>query len=230
MALHCFTIGNLQLRGDRSEWDAVARALEVSSDRVRLIRQVHGAAVATARCGADAGPAPEADAIVSDDPSSAIAVRVADCAPILLADARRGAVGAVHAGWRGTVQSVAAEGVSAMQREFGSSPADLIVAIGPCLGACCGEVGDEVVDAFKRAGHDPASSHWFSPGPRGRPHLDLSQANVDQLAGAGVLRSNIHVADLCTKCHAGLMHSYRASGVAAGRMVGAIRRRLKVEG
>ena len=172
--------------------------------------------------------APVADAIVSDDPASAIAVRVADCAPILLADSRRGVVGAVHAGWRGTVQSVAVEGVHAMQREFGSSPADLVAAIGPCLGACCGEVGEEVVDAFTRAGHDSADvARWFSPGPRGRPHFDLSRANVDQLAGAGVPRSNIHVAELCTKTHTGLMHSYRASGTTAGRMVGAIRARPK---
>ena len=169
-----------------------------------------------------------ADAIVSDDPASAIAVRVADCAPILLADSRRGVVGAVHAGWRGTVQSVVVEGVRAMQREFGSSPADLVAAIGPCLGACCGEVGEEVVDAFTRAGHDRAAvGRWFSPGTRGRPHFDLARANADQLAGAGALRAHIHVAELCTKTHAGLMHSYRASGAAAGRMVGAIRARPK---
>jgi YfiH family protein len=228
IAPHYFTVGNLQLRDDRLDWDAVARALEVSRDRLRLIRQVHGAAVAMVHRGADATwPMPEADAIVSDDPSSAIAVRVADCAPILLADTQRGVVGAAHAGWRGTMQSVAIEAVRAMQREFGSCPADLVSAIGPCLGACCGEVGEEVLDAFRRAGHDPlAISRWFSPGPRGRPHLDLWHANIDQLAGAGVLRSNIHVAELCTKTHAGLMHSYRVSGAAAGRMLGVIKARV----
>jgi hypothetical protein len=225
VAPHLFTIGNLQLRDDPGEWEAVAHAMDVSRDRLLLIRQVHGAAVAVRRSNAGGRwGRPEADVIVSGDPQAAIGVRVADCAPILIADATTGVVGAVHAGWRGAVRSAAVEGVRSMAREFGSRPADLVAAIGPCLGPCCGEVGEEVVDTFREAGHDPAAiSRWFSPGPRGRPHLDLWQVNVDQLAGAGVPRENIHVAELCTRTCAGLMHSYRASGVAAGRMVGVIK-------
>jgi YfiH family protein len=169
---------------------------------------------------------PEADIIVSDDPAAAIAVRVADCAPILMADTRTGAVGAAHAGWRGTVQSAAAACVRSMRHEFGTNPADLIAGIGPCLGACCGEVGPEVVDAFRQAGHDDGSlGRWFADGPRGRPMLDLWQANIDQLTAAGVLTERIHVAGICTKTHSALMHSYRAAGAAAGRMLGVIRRR-----
>jgi hypothetical protein len=225
VATHLFTIGNLQLRGDEAEWRAVASALGISGDRIRLIRQVHGSAVAIALRDLNGSwPTPEADAVLSDDPSSAIAVRVADCAPILIADLRRGAVGAVHAGWRGTVRSAAREAVHAINGTFGSFPGDLIAAIGPCLGPCCGEVGEDVVDAFRRAGHDEAAlSRWFSIGPRGRPHLDLWRANADQLAAAGVPRERIHVAELCTKTHAAFMHSYRVSGPAAGRMVGIIR-------
>ena len=230
-AQHLFTIGNLRLRDNAAEWEAVARTMGVRRDDVLLIRQVHGAAAAAARRPFDklrAGPLewtmPEADIIVSDDPGSAIGVRVADCAPILLADTRTGAVGAAHAGWRGTVLSAAASAVEAMKREFGTNAADLIAAIGPCLGACCGEVGPEVVDAFRSAGHEASSlARWFSDGPRGRPMLDLSQANVDQLAASGVSRERIHVAGLCTKTHAATMHSYRAAGAAAGRMLGVIR-------
>jgi YfiH family protein len=230
-AQHLFTTGNLQLRDDAAEWDAVAGALGVSRSDVLLIRQVHGAAAAVVRRPFDklrAGPVewtmPEADIIVSDDPAAAIGVRVADCAPILMADTRTGAVGAAHAGWRGAVQSAAAAAVRSMQREFGTDPADLVAAIGPCLGACCGEVGPEVVEAFRQAGHDDVNvGRWFSDGPRGRPMLDLWQANVDQLAAAGVSRANIHVAGICTKTHAAIMHSYRAAGAAAGRMLGVIR-------
>ena len=230
-AQHLFTTGNLQLRDDAAEWDAVAAALGVSRSDVLLIRQVHGAAAAVVRRPFDklrAGPVewtmPEADIIVSDDPAAAIGVRVADCAPILMADTRTGAVGAAHAGWRGAVQSAAAAAVRSMQREFGTDPADLVAAIGPCLGACCGEVGPEVVEAFRQAGHDDVNvGRWFSDGPRGRPMLDLWQANVDQLAAAGVSRANIHVAGICTKTHAAIMHSYRAAGAAAGRMLGVIR-------
>ena len=228
VAPHLFTIGNLQLRGDEGEWTAIASALGISSDRIRLIRQVHGSAVAIARRDLNGSwPTPEADAVLSDDPSAAIAVRVADCAPILIADVRRGAVGAVHAGWRGTVRSAAREAVQAMTRSFGSVPGELIAAIGPCLGPCCGEVGEEVMDAFRGAGHEEAAvSRWFSIGPRGRPHLDLWRANADQLAAAGISREQIHVAELCTKTHAGFMHSYRVSGPAAGRMVGIIKARV----
>lgn len=230
-AQHLFTTGNLQLRDSAAEWGRVAAFMGVSRNNVRLIRQVHGAAAAVVRRPFDKLRAepfewtmPEADIIVSDDPASAIGVRVADCAPILMADTRTGAVGAAHAGWRGTVQSAAAAAVRAMQREFGTNSADIVAAIGPCLGACCGEVGPEVVEAFRGAGHEgPSLARWFSDGPRGRPMLDLWQANVDQLAAAGVPAESIHVAGLCTKTHSTLMHSYRAAGAAAGRMLGAIR-------
>src|SRR5688572_19459400 len=131
-AQHLFTTGNLQLRDSAAEWGGVAAAMGVSSNNVLLIRQVHGAAAAVARRGRAAEwSMPEADVIVSDDPGSAIGVRVADCAPILMADTRTGAVGAAHAGWRGTVQSTAAAAVRAMRHEFGTKPADMIAAIGP---------------------------------------------------------------------------------------------------
>jgi YfiH family protein len=227
VAPHLFTVGNLQLRGDPAEWAAVARAMDVHTDGLRLIRQIHGAAVAMARQG-DARPwaTPEADAIVSDDPGVAIVVRVADCAPLLIADRRLGVVAAVHAGWRGTLQGVAGRAVRALAREFGSDPADLMAAIGPCLGRCCGEVGPEVVEAFREAGHDETSlRRWFADGPTGRPYLDLARANGDQLAGSGVPETAVHAAGLCSKTYAGLMHSYRAEGKNAGRMVGIISKR-----
>lgn len=225
VAPHLFTIGNLQLRDDPSEWNAVARVLDVAPDRLLLIRQVHGASVAVRRPSENGlWPLPEADILVSSDPSAAIAVRVADCAPILIADAATGVVGAVHAGWRGTVRSAAIAGVRAMEREFGSRPENLLAAIGPSLGECCGEVGEEVVEAFRNAGHEAAAiSRWFSPGHRGRPHLNLWKANVDQLIACGIPSGQVHVAELCTKTHAAWMHSYRAAGAAAGRMVGAIK-------
>jgi YfiH family protein len=227
VAPHLFTVGNLQLRDDETEWKAVAGMLDVAPSRLFLIRQVHGASVAVRRSKDTSDwPTPEADIIVSDDPSAAVAVRVADCAPILIADAATGVVGAVHAGWRGTVQYAAPAGVRAMAREFGSRPSDLVAAVGPCLGPCCGEVGEEVVAAFRDAGHsESALARWFSAGPRGRPMFGLWQANLDQLIDAGVPREHVYVAELCTKTHAPFMHSYRASGAAAGRMAGAIRSR-----
>jgi YfiH family protein len=225
VADHFFTARDLQLREDEREWGAVAHQIGVDAARLLLIRQVHRADVAVARAGRPAAwLRPEADVIVSDDPASAIGVRVADCAPILLADSRLRAVGAAHAGWRGTVHGAAAAAVRAMQETFGSAPADLVAAIGPCLGPCCGEIGPEVVEAFRAAGHSPdALSRWVSPGASDRSSLDLARANRDQLEAAGVSASRIHVAGLCTKSHTGVLHSYRSDKEKAGRMVGVIR-------
>jgi YfiH family protein len=226
VAPHVFTVRNLQLREDPSEWQAVADAMKVGTGDVLLIRQVHRTNVAVVRRGRNGSwPRPEADAIVSDDPSAAIGVRVADCAPILIADRTPGGpVAAVHAGWRGTVQRAAIAGVRRLTTEFGSKPSELVAAIGPCLGPCCGEVGGEVVEAFKEAGHSARDvDAWFSPGPSGRPHIDLWRANHDQLADAGIPLAQIHVAALCTRTYPDWLHSYRVDGANAGRMLAAIR-------
>jgi len=228
VADHLFTVRNLELRDDQREWEQVAAALAVPPSQLLLIRQVHRAGVAVARRGRT-GPwaRPEADVIVSDDELSAIGVRVADCAPVLLADRRTGAVGAAHAGWRGTVQDAAGAAVRAMTCELASDPGDLVAAIGPCLGPCCGEVGDEVPQAFAEAGHDTERlGRWFSRGPSGRLHLDLWTANADQLIVAGLDPAHVHVARLCTKTHADLFHSFRAARERAGRMVAAIAARV----
>ncbi|MCA1560435.1 MAG: polyphenol oxidase family protein [Acidobacteria bacterium] len=227
IASHQFTTRALQLRDHDGEWDAVAGAVGVARAALRLIRQVHGTDVAVARRGdSTTWDPPLADIILSDDPGVAIGVRVADCAPVLIADRRLGIVGAAHAGWRGTAQGVAGVAVSALGREFGSQPGDLVAAIGPCLGPCCGEVGDEVPQAFLDHGHSAADiERWFRRLPGRRPHFDLWRANRDQLEAAGVLGANIYSADLCTKTHPMTFHSYRVDGPNAGRMVGVIRKK-----
>jgi len=225
IAPHLFTVANLTLRDNPEEWEAVGGEMDLAATSIRLIRQVHGAQVAVAGRGSSGSwDPPEADAIVSNDPSVAIGVRVADCAPILIADRRRGVVAAVHAGWRGTVKRVGPAGIAALSREFGSNPLDLVAAIGPCLGQCCGEVGEEVVQAFRDAGHaDDDVARWFAPGPSGRPYLDLPTANRDQLAASGIPESQIFDAGLCTRSYPSIFHSYRAAGANAGRMVAVMR-------
>jgi polyphenol oxidase len=227
VADHLFTAGDLQLRGDDREWAMVAGAMGVAPDRLLLVSQVHGAGVAVARRGRTTPwVRPEADVLVTDDATSVIGVRVADCAPVLIADRRLHAVAAAHAGWRGTVRGAVVAAVNMLRNEMGSDPADLSAAIGPCLGPCCGEVGHEVVAAFRTAGHDEAAiARWFSSGPSGRPFVDLWRANADQLERAGLAPEHIHVARLCTRTHADVLHSYRAAGDRSGRMVAAIRPR-----
>jgi YfiH family protein len=225
VAFHFFTAATLYLRDDPSEWDRIAQFARVPRDRLRLLHQVHGDRVVTAvAASADAVERPEADAIISDDPSLVLVVRVADCAPILIADRRLGVVAAVHAGWRSTMRRIAPSAIRALHERYGSRPQDLTVAIGPALGACCGEMGEEVVAAFVQAGHDPQTvDRWFRRASGRKPHFDLWRANVDQLEAAGVARPGIHVSGLCTRTHAEVFHSYRASGTSAGRMAAVIR-------
>ena len=225
IAPHFFTDGSIELRERESEWAEVARLAGVPPERLLLLRQVHGRTIASAPVGRrEEWGRPEADAVVSDDPTSAVVVRVADCAPILIADRRSGAVAAVHAGWRSTMQRIVEQAVEALQRDYGSRPSDLVAAIGPSLGKCCGEMGEEVVEAFRSAGHSDAEiARWFARPSGRKPHFDLWGANREQLERAGLDASRVFSAAVCTKTHAGVFHSYRAAGERAGRMAAVIR-------
>jgi YfiH family protein len=219
-------------------WREVAEALGVGPGEIVRARQVHGAAVVVRR--ARNGPSgkaggspssltalPEADILVSDDSSVCLAIQTADCVPLLLADRRTGAVGAVHAGWRGLAARAPQVAVEAMASEFGSRPADLVAAIGPSIGASRYEVGVDVRTRFERAGfHDGQLSRWFSDGRRtGHWWFDGWQSSRDLLAASGVPGGQIHVAGMCTATHADLFCSYRRDGKGTGRMAAAIRAR-----
>lgn len=209
---------------DEQEWTAVAHFAGVEPDRLRLLHQVHGKTIVGAGRGAPGGGRPEADGITSNDPAAPLVVRVADCAPVLIADRSTGAVAAVHAGWRSTMQRIVTAAVTSLQNDYGSRPEDLIVAIGPSLGACCGEMGTEVIEAFRAEGHSEASiAAWFDRSTGRRPHFDLWRANQDQLLSTGVRPDAIHISRLCTRSHPDLFHSYRARGQQAGRMAAVIK-------
>ena len=220
---------NLTLRDHPDEWAAVAAAMGVANEDLLLIRQVHEASVAVASVSRSRPwPRPDADAIVSNDPEAAIAVRVADCVPIVMGEESGRVVAAVHAGWRGTAKRVAIAAVESMQSRYGVRPERLIAAVGPCIGPCCYEVGEDTHQAFRAAGHHPdLVARWFARQPSGRFHLDLWRATRDQLEGAGVHSSNIHIAELCTRTHPDILHSFRAAGERAGRMIGVIRARVR---
>jgi YfiH family protein len=226
-AEHFFTTRNLTLRDRTDEWAAVAAAIGVRSEDLLLVRQVHGAAVAVASADRRRPwPRPDADLLVTNDPSAAIGIRVADCVPILLAEESGRAVAAVHAGWRGTASRAAIAGVEALQLRYGVRPERILAAVGPCIGPCCYEVGESTLQAFRDAGHHADMvARWFDPRGAGKFHLDLWRATRDQLEGAGVMPENIHVAELCTRTHSDVLHSYRVDGEKAGRMLGVIRAR-----
>lgn len=227
LASHVFTTRQLPL--NHSDYAQLARAVGV--EHVVTLTQVHGASAVVIRHGSSppASP-PEADILVSNDPAAAIAVRAADCVPILMADRVTGAVAAVHAGWRGTAVRVAVAAVNAMEREFGTHPMDVIAAIGPRIGPCCYQVGSDLVDAFAAAGHERyLIERWFStpPPPRGsrertQLRLDVAAANRDQLVLAGVPERQIYDSRLCTAMHLDVLTSYRAEKENAGRIAGVI--------
>lgn len=226
---HLFTTRQLRLRGDgeAGEWALVAAALGVEEGRLARLKQVHGReAIVLSRGGGvtrQKSSRPHADILATDDPALAIAVQVADCVPLLMAEAGGRVVAAVHAGWRGTCAGAGPAGVETLRRAFGVAPSGLVVAIGPSIGPCCYVVGDEVFERFGEA--DPASRRWFGRDAEGRLRLDLWSANVDQLEAAGVPRDAIRVSRLCTACHPELFHSYRRDGSGTGRIAAAIRAR-----
>ncbi len=169
--------------------------------QLATLKQIHSSSCVAAE--GRAGLLGEGDALIENQPGSVVAVRTADCIPILLVDERRRAVAAVHAGWRGTVARIASDAVAAMGRRFGTRTEDLHAAIGPGIGKCCYEVGAEVAAQF---------------GWQGREHIDLGAANRRQLEEAGVTPDRIYASYLCTKCRAEEFDSFRRDQAAAGRM------------
>lgn len=232
VADHLFTTRGLFLdrAGKGDGWRRLARAMDVADGALVRLVQIHGAGIVVVR-RSDGGPAEQdgrvADIALSERPDAAIAVQVADCVPLLLADMRTGVVAAVHAGWRGAAARAPMVAVEALAREFGSQPGELIAAIGPSIGPCCYEVGEEVREAFRAAGHEAAAiGRWFSPdGAGGRPHLDLWRTTRDHLVSAGVLPGRIHTCGLCTATHRDVFYSFRGDGPGTGRMVGTIKAR-----
>lgn len=209
------------------------------------LRQFHSNLVVQASRSDAARKLPhKADGQITNEPGLLLAVQAADCIPVLVADRRVRAVGAFHAGWRGTVKRIVEAGVGRMRLAFGSRPEDLVAAIGPGIGACCYAVGDEVFSAFASqfdyAGelfHELADTDAVrkkypmlfltqrapghsSIGPS--LHVDLIEANRRQLLAAGLKAEAIQVVGGCTQCHADLFFSHRAAHGDAGRMMAVI--------
>lgn len=184
------------------------------------------------------------DGLLTRAPGVLLVIQTADCIPVLLADPENRAVGAFHAGWRGTLARIVEKGVGRMRKEFGSDPAKLVAAIGPGARACCYEVGRELRDKFESqfdyaaelfvdvyrsdlvrekypllflTARAPGHSEQLGP----RLHLDLAAANRRQLEQAGLRARNISDLGLCTVCRPRQFFSYRRDGK-TGRLWGAI--------
>lgn len=173
------------------------------------LKQVHSERVIVADRKGILG---EGDALVTNRPGLAISVRTADCYPILLADRKNEAIAAIHAGWRGTAARIVSRTLERMRENYETNPSDVLVAIGPGIGGCCYEVGEEVAREF---------------GFSGRAHLDLLAENRKQLVNCGVPAENVEALNVCTFCDAERFFSFRRERENAGRMTSFIRIALK---
>ena len=171
------------------------------------------------------------DGHATNEPGAALLVFGADCVPLFFYDPKKRAVGAAHAGWRGTALKIAEEMVVFMQKEFGSCACDLIVVIGPSIGPECYEVGEEVASAFREAFGEKVFEKDSGTGNailekcenmEGKYHANLWEANRLALMQAGVLKENITVSGICTMCQKDLFFSHRATGGKRGSMAGVI--------
>ncbi len=213
---------------------AFARAVADSADlSLVTVGQVHSAVVRDLET--EPGPlmttegkaALEGDGLVSRQPGKLLAILTADCVPVLVADTRTHAVGAFHAGWRGTLGRIVEEGTRLMRERYGTRAEDVVAAIGPCIGACCFEVGQEVRERFVTEFAYGAGLFRAGVAPGSNPCMDLVAANRQQLLDAGVPAGNISDVAECTACTRlqdgrRKFFSYRDEGGVSGRMLSAI--------
>ncbi len=216
----------------RANWGRLVSAIAVGvpgsepdGREIVEVHQVHGDAVVRVSRGAAtprdaAGRDLKADALVTDDPARLIAVRVADCAPVLLASGNGRVVGAVHAGWRGVVGCVAVAAIREM-RASGVNPREMAAAIGPCIGPDAFEVGPEVAAEFRRV-FGAGTGHVVDTGVGGKAMVDLKGALREQLLLAGLPPSRIEVLPHCTVRDGADFYSHRRENGRTGRMVGII--------
>ena len=224
--------------GDGFEGEALGEARPLVT-----LHQIHSSVVhRVTRADAGEQATLRGDGLMTDEPGLVLGIQTADCVPVLVADRKRGAVAAFHAGWRGTLRRIVESGIGRMRVEFGSEPEDLVAAIGPAIGQCCYNVGEEVEQEFRSQfayadelfcevyDSDPVRQKYpllfmsqrapghseLGPGL----HLDLQEASRRQLLAAGV--GAVEVLGKCTSCRTDLFFSYRAEQGLTGRMLAVI--------
>ena len=176
--------------------------------QLATVWQIHSADIKLIARGDDVGTSNEkADALISNLSGILVGVKTADCVPVLLGDTKTGAFAAIHAGWRGTADSIVAKTVERMRESFGTEPSDLIAAIGPAASGRCYEIGVDVVDAFREKVR--FSEKYFVPTRDGHALVDLHLANKDQLLERGVPENAIFTTPFCTMERTDLFFSYR---------------------
>lgn len=163
-----------------------------------------------------------ADAMITDARGLALLWAFGDCAPIVLYDPRHTTIALVHAGWRGTAQAILPRTLDTMREHFGTRPEEVLVGIGPAIGACCYEVNEQVRATFQREPRAGASAVFErrpadAEHPNGRLFLDVGGSNERQLLAAGILPDHIENCGICTGCRTDLFYSNRKEPKPSGR-------------
>lgn len=197
----------------RRNYEILGTALGFDPNRLVLSRQVHGTDVRLVTAEDRQSPFEqvpyEADGLITAEKDVPLMIFTADCVPILLYDPVGCVIGAVHAGWRGTVQDIAGITVRKMAHSLGSDPANIRAAIGPCISMCCFETSEDVKDAVEQA-LDGEASRYIDR--RGEKYLiDLKGINSLLLERAGIQSENIDISPECTSCLSDKYWSHRAT-------------------
>jgi YfiH family protein len=197
-----------------------AKALGVTPSRLYFLSQVHGSCGVMLSGDEDRREVVEreGDALAGASVGSAVCVRIADCVPILVGDRRRGTALAVHAGWKGLVAGVIGAGIAMLERA-GSSPADLVAAIGPHIGPTAFEVSDDVAAQLAACSPD---ADVVARVPGKKPHVDLARVTRAQLVGAGLTSDAIDTVPGCTLSEPESFFSFRRDGARSGRHLAGI--------
>jgi YfiH family protein len=177
----------------------------IAAEKLVYMNQVHGKEIISlSRKNTPLlNTVPLADAIITDIPSLAIMIKQADCQGIILFDPVNQVVSVVHSGWKGSVENILAAAVKKMEKEFECDPENIFAAIGPSLGPCCAEF----------ITHEEIFPYFFKEYMTANNHFDFWSISEAQLVEAGLLKKNIEVSGICTKCRTDLFFSYRAENV-----------------
>ncbi len=184
--------------------------------QLSTVWQVHGDGVKKVSDLEDAKNTEEKfDGLISDLPDLLLGVKTADCVPVLIGDKKTGSYSAVHAGWRGTVESIVVKAINKMKTEYGTNSADLICAIGPAAGCRSYEIGQEVINAF--SAKFSTGGKLFTQTRKRHALIDLHLANREQMLSIGVLEQNIFTTPFCTMERTDLFFSYRVENKKFGK-------------
>ena len=218
-------------RGDSREnvlgnYKILCGAVGIDINKLVLTHQTHTAnvrAVTEEDCGTGIFKEPfsDVDGLITDRPGVALVTQYADCTPLVFCDPVRRVAATSHAGWRGTVQEIGAATVKKMIDEFGCRAENIIAGIGPCIGKCCYEVDDPVINGFKKLDYINISD-IAEEKSGGKYMLDLVTANKLILIHAGIDPNNIDASDICTCCNSRELHSHRASPLKRGNLAAII--------